>query len=167
MVRFVKAELLTPNWMRAQSLSDLYANFSDRSDHGPWGAYDGWVGMTVAGLAREGDMAGAEEFLRSTTVVTLIGPYGQAHSIRTPLLPYKPFAFTLYNALCGLALAECILTAIFGLQAGAASLLGPSDPSILAPHAPRSVTGALTDIPWQGQLYTAKSSALGVQWEKQ
>ena len=38
MVAFVERELLTKNWMRAQSLSDVAAAYSDRADHGPFGA---------------------------------------------------------------------------------------------------------------------------------
>ena len=42
MTDFVKRELLTRDWMRAMSLNDAAAAISDRPDHGPMGAYDGW-----------------------------------------------------------------------------------------------------------------------------
>ncbi|HSY43283.1 MAG TPA: hypothetical protein VK811_05190, partial [Candidatus Acidoferrum sp.] len=47
MTDFVKRELLTRDWMRAMSLKDAAAAISDRPDHGPMGAYDGWPALTV------------------------------------------------------------------------------------------------------------------------
>lgn len=47
MVAFTKRELLTPAWMRALSTQDAAAAQSDRADHGPRGAWDGWVGLTA------------------------------------------------------------------------------------------------------------------------
>ena len=41
MMDFVYRELITDNWMRAQSLLDVAAKDSDRADHGPLGAFDG------------------------------------------------------------------------------------------------------------------------------
>ena len=57
MVGFVRRELLTTNWMRALSLQDSSllhpsAN-SDRKDHGPLGAYDGWPGETIEAFFHE------------------------------------------------------------------------------------------------------------------
>ena len=42
MINFHESELETNTWMRAQSLTDPAALESDRPDHGPLGAYDGW-----------------------------------------------------------------------------------------------------------------------------
>ena len=54
MVDFVQGELLTENWMRAQSQLDMAATISDRPDHGPMGAYDAWPAVTVDALCRLG-----------------------------------------------------------------------------------------------------------------
>jgi len=56
MAAFARRELLVPEqgWMRAQSLSDPAARDSDRTDHGPWGAYAGWPPITAAALATLG-----------------------------------------------------------------------------------------------------------------
>ena len=54
MVAFLTSELLTTNWMRALSLHDAAAARSDWKDHGPYGTYDGWLGETIAALAKMG-----------------------------------------------------------------------------------------------------------------
>ena len=52
MTDFVKRELLTRDWMRAMSLKDAAAAVSDRPDHGPMGAYDGWPALTAGTMWR-------------------------------------------------------------------------------------------------------------------
>eukprot|EP01052_Picozoa_sp_SAG31_P051211 SAG31_NODE_12056_length_973_cov_0.869565_2_plen_134_part_00 len=47
MSHFVQEELETPHWMRALSMNDSAAPYSDRKDHGPYGSWDGWLGETV------------------------------------------------------------------------------------------------------------------------
>ena len=167
MLQFASRELLTSHWMRAQSLLDPYANFSDRTDHGPYGAYDGWPALVVGTFARQGRLSDAEAFLRSTAFATTLGPYGQAHGVRPPLMPYKPFEYTLFNALAGGGFADAIITSIFGLQAGEASLLSPSKPPILSPNSPRTIKGTLRNVIWQGDQYTVTCGPQGVVWAKQ
>jgi hypothetical protein len=77
MADFVQRELLTPNWMRALSLSDAMANFSDRTDHGPNGAYPGWLPGTIAGLARAGNWSAAWQLLNASAEAIALGPFGQ------------------------------------------------------------------------------------------
>ena len=60
MMGFVSRELLTKNWMRALSLKDISllhpsAN-SDRKDHGPLGAYDGWPGAQAFSISQRRDL---------------------------------------------------------------------------------------------------------------
>ena len=54
MVNFAERELITDKWMRAQSIQDIAAKASDRPDHGPLGAYDGWPPGTIDALAALG-----------------------------------------------------------------------------------------------------------------
>jgi len=61
MATFVSTELLTDTWMRALSPKDAAAKASDRTDHGPYGAYDGWPPLTVAAFARLGEAHTQEE----------------------------------------------------------------------------------------------------------
>jgi hypothetical protein len=166
MAAFARRELLHGDWMRAQSLSDLYANYSDRTDHGPWGAYDGWPALVAASFARQGDLASAEQLLVRFAAVAQRGPYGQAHGIRAdPSQPaYKPFEFTLYNEIAGGAFAETLLLFVFGLQPTAASLATRTPPPLFMPQAPRTLAGTLSHVRWQGRLYTATAGANGVRW---
>jgi len=79
MVKFVREELLTDSWMRAQSLLDPVADYSDRPDHGPFGAFDGWPGETAYGLCCLGRHDVALSFLRSICPVTMESTWSQAH----------------------------------------------------------------------------------------
>ena len=84
MIAFVKRELFMRDWMRAMSQQDAAAANSDRPDHGPMGAYDGWIPLTVGTMWRLGDPAGAYEFYRRTAVVTKEGPFAQAREFYGP-----------------------------------------------------------------------------------
>eukprot|EP00048_Salpingoeca_helianthica_P004324 m.75816 g.75816 ORF g.75816 m.75816 type:complete len:782 (-) comp13146_c0_seq1:57-2402(-) len=169
MEAFATTELLSGDWMRAQSLLDLYANFSDRTDHGPWGAYDGWPALLAAACARQGSLPLAEALLQRFAAVARRGPYGQAHGIwADPAQPaYKPFDFTLFNEMAGGAFAEVLLLFVFGLQPDRASLASPQPPPLFAPTTPRSLTGTLTHVRWQGRLYTATAGPDGVLWTRE
>ena len=83
----MKRELLTETWMRALSLSDSSllhpsAN-SDRKDHGPLGAYDGWPGETVQAFAMIGEYGAALDLVRTMAAAYDDGPGGQAHQVFT------------------------------------------------------------------------------------
>src|SRR5438128_1286874 len=81
MVDFVHRELLTSSWMRAQSLLDSAAKDSDRPDHGPLGAYDGWPAGTMDALAQFGREQEALNFYRAVEPVTHEGSWAQAHEL--------------------------------------------------------------------------------------
>ena len=85
MVAFVKRELLTRHWMRALSRNDTSllhpSTNSDRKDHGPFGAYDGWLGETVEAFCAMGDYAGALALVRAMAAVYDDGPGGQSHQV--------------------------------------------------------------------------------------
>ena len=78
MTDFVKRELLTSDWMRAMSLQDAAAALSDRPDHGPMGAYDGWIPLTIGTMWRLGFPDDAFDFYCRTATVTGEGPFAQA-----------------------------------------------------------------------------------------
>ena len=85
MMGFVRRELLTTNWMRALSLQDSSllhpsAN-SDRKDHGPLGAYDGWPGETIEAFCLLGEYQAALELTRAMATAYDDGPGGQAHQV--------------------------------------------------------------------------------------
>jgi hypothetical protein len=81
MATFFAAELQTPHWLRALSLSDAAAPQSDRKDHGPYGAYDGWLGESMLALSRLGRHADALNLTRAMAQVYDRGPGGQSHQV--------------------------------------------------------------------------------------
>src|SRR5260370_30156088 len=70
MVGFVKRELLTERWMRAQSKLDVAAATSDRPDHGSMGAYDAWPAVTQDAMCALGYWEVAITFPRRTHAPT-------------------------------------------------------------------------------------------------
>ena len=81
MMDFVYRELITDNWMRAQSLKDVAAEQSDRADHGPLGAFDGWPAGTMDALTRLGFPEKALDFYHNIEPVTYEGIWAQAHEL--------------------------------------------------------------------------------------
>jgi hypothetical protein len=81
MVDFAYRELITDHWMRAQSVSDLAAKNSDRPDHGPLGAFDGWPPGTMDALSEMGYRDSALQFYRAVESVTNEGCWAQAHEL--------------------------------------------------------------------------------------
>jgi hypothetical protein len=178
MTSFVKRELLTEHWMRALSLNDSSllhpsAN-SDRKDHGPLGAYDGWPGETIQALAMMGEY---EEALKLTQMMASAyddGPGGQAHQVFTQggktLRPTrKAAADQQWFELAGSVTANRIITALFGVEpplelnatGEAASLLRDAG-------TPRGFDGTLSGLRVRGKLYTVESkSAIGLSIEAQ
>ena len=169
MAAFVHDELLTDTWMRALALSDPAAPCSDRTDHGPNGAYDGWLPLTAASLARGGNHTAAAELLRRTSFVTTLGPYGQAHGVADAKrlrsnATYKPFEFTLSNEHGGTDFVDAVITALFGLQPAMQIGMRDREPPIADVRAPRGFDARLVGAPWQGKLYEASAGNGGVRW---
>ena len=81
MSAFVERELIVPGWMRALSLSDPYASESDRPDHGPLGAYDGWPAMTALTMCRFGQYNLALDLLTNCEGVLNEGTFSQSHEL--------------------------------------------------------------------------------------
>lgn len=81
MVDFVEEELITDTWMRALSLKDGAAEYSDRPDHGPLGAYDGWPSSTIDAFTQMGYAQKAFKFYKSVLPVTYEGPWSQSHEL--------------------------------------------------------------------------------------
>jgi hypothetical protein len=81
MMDFAYRELITDNWMRAQSLQDVAAKDSDRPDHGPLGAFDGWPAGTMDALTQLGFPQKALDFYHAIEPVTHEGIWAQAHEL--------------------------------------------------------------------------------------
>ena len=84
MAAFVDRELVTPDWMRALSVHDTFANMSAfRPDHGVIGSFDGWPAQAIDALLTMEKPAQALKILRqiATGGVVREGPLGQAHTL--------------------------------------------------------------------------------------
>jgi len=81
MIEFLYQELMTDHWMRAQSLKDIAAEQSDRCDHGPFGAYDGWPVEIMDALTQMGYPQKALDFYHAVEPVTYEGIWAQAHEL--------------------------------------------------------------------------------------
>lgn len=81
MMEFFNRELRTDTWMRAQSLSDIAADHSDRPDHGPLGSFDGWVPEVMDAMTQMGYAADALQFYKDIEPVTYEGGWAQAREL--------------------------------------------------------------------------------------
>ena len=168
-------------WVRAQSLFDPAAARSDRTDHGPWGAYSGWPAITSSALAALGHQRAGLGVLRRAAALTQRGPWGQAHALHRDGggkggkggkggAAYKPFEFTLYNEAVGAAFVDATLHVVFGLRAAAAPLMDalpwpPLAPDARTPLGAGGVAAELHLLRWQGALFNATAAADGgVTW---
>ncbi len=162
---FVKRELFMRDWMRAMSLQDAAAAHSDRPDHGPMGAYDGWIPLTVGTMWRLGDRAAACEFYRRTAVVTREGPFAQAREF------YGPDK-TKYDApvrvarrlgcmkecISGVAFTDVVINTFFGFSPS------PDGNSLVSdPQTPRPFQGTLAALRYRGRLYQITASGRNAQ----
>ncbi|KAH8065775.1 hypothetical protein JL722_158 [Aureococcus anophagefferens] len=158
---FFDEELRTPGWMRALSLDDAAAPDSDRADHGPRGAWDGWVGLSATALGNLGDYAGALDLLRDAGGVLSEGPFGQAHRVygdnNTEMVrPPRKGGDQACLATCGVTLASAVIRTLFGFDP---PVQGAADPAALLRDArtPRGFDGVLRRVPYRGALYDIKS----------
>lgn len=148
MTDFVKRELFTSDWMRAMSLQDAAASISDRPDHGPMGAYDGWIPLTVGTMWRLGFPGDAFDFYCRTAAVTSEGPFAQAREFYGPnRRKYDaPVRIAerdgcMKECISGVAFADVVINTFFGFDP---SLDGKT---ILAdPQMPRPFAGKLLRV---------------------
>jgi len=121
MVDFAEDELLTNTWMRAQSLKDIAAKYSDRPDHGPLGAYDGWPAGTIDAMANMGYTQKALKFYQAVAPVTYEGCWSQAHELwgdnkynKKARVRIPERGWTCREASAGIELSQNMLKNFFG-----------------------------------------------------
>lgn len=165
MVSFVKDELFTRDWMRAMSLQDAAAANSDRPDHGPMGAYDGWIPLTVNTMWNLGDAIAAYAFYRRTAVVTREGPFAQAReffgSNRTGYNAPVRIAERqgcMKECISGVAFSDVVINTFFGFdpQVG-------NENMIVDPATPRPFIGELINVHFAGKEFTLHAGVKGVK----
>lgn len=123
MMDFVERELLTDNWMRAQSLLDVAAEESDRCDHGPFGAYDGWPADIMAAFTQLGYPQKALDFYRAIEPVTNEGTWSQSHELwgenknnKKAQVRIAERGWHARDAICGVSYAQVMLKDFFGFN---------------------------------------------------
>lgn len=123
MVDFLYSELMTDNWMRAQSLQDIAAKNSDRPDHGPLGAYDGWPVGTMMSLIRMGQAEKAMDFYKAVEPLTHEGTWAQAHELwgdnkenKKARVRIAERGWHARDALAGIGMAQVMLQGFFGFD---------------------------------------------------
>ncbi|PSL45657.1 hypothetical protein CLV51_104364 [Chitinophaga niastensis] len=168
MISFVKHELLTRDWMRAMSLKDAAAVNSDRPDHGPMGAYDGWIPLTVNTMWNLGDPAGAYAFYCHTAVVTREGPFAQAREFFGPNrtgydAPVRIAARQgcMKECISGVAFSDVVITTFFGFAPEAGNAAIPAGSAT-----PRPFSGELSNIHFAGKEYTFEAGPKGIKVTK-
>jgi hypothetical protein len=165
MTDFVKHELLTRDWMRAMSLKDAAAAVSDRPDHGPMGAYDGWPALTAGTMWKLGFPNDAFDFYCRTDEVTKEGPFAQTHEFYGPHRDQydAPVRIAerdgcMKECICGAAFADVVINTFFGF---APSLDGKT--TLADPQTPRPFTGKLLHVSFRGERYTISAGSSGVE----
>jgi hypothetical protein len=166
MLRFVEQELMTKYWLRALSLKDPAASRSDRPDHGPMGAYDGWPPLTLEAMHALGFKKEALHCLYRFEKVTHEGPFSQSHELLgrefdAPVrVAEKGGQAT--NELCGGTFAEVIIRSFFGFQPDWEGRKG-----LVEPESSRGFSGRLVGLRWRGKLYNVTSDDHGLSMQRQ
>lgn len=165
MTAFVKRELLMRDWMRAMSLKDDAAKLSDRPDHGPMGAFDGWVPLTVSTMWRLGSPNEAFDFYCRTAVVTAEGPFAQAREFYGPNreaydapVRVAERQVCLKECIAGVAFTDVVINTFFGFLPAIGG-----EPALVDPGTPRPFTGKLLHVRNQGTLTTITADADGLR----
>ena len=164
MTEFVQRELLTPDWMRAMSLKDAAAAISDRPDHGPMGAYDGWPALTVGTMWRLGFPGDAFDFYCRAAEVTKEGPFAQAREFYGPHRAQNDAPVRIAEregcmkeCISGGAFADVVVNTFFGF---APSLDGKN--LLTDPQTPRPFIGKLVNVSARGEKFTLSAGKSGV-----
>jgi len=154
MVDFAFRELITDKWMRAQSIQDVAAKASDRPDHGPLGAYDGWPPGTMDALVQLGYSQKALDFYRSVLPVTVEGNWSQSHELwgankfnKKGRVRIDERGWNCRDAVAGIDFSQVVLKCFMGF-----------DPSIggktLKPTQKINLSGTLYHVLYGGKYYT-------------
>lgn len=154
MMAFAYEELITDNWMRAQSMKDVAAKDSDRPDHGPLGAFDGWPAGTMDALVQLGYPDKALDFYHNIEPVTHEGIWAQAHELwgenqweKNAKVRIAKRGWHNRESSSGIAMSQVMLKNFFGFY--------PSvDGTALKTNKGWNFKGKLHHVKYQGRYYT-------------
>ncbi len=154
MVDFAYRELISDKWMRAQSLRDIAANASDRPDHGPLGAYDGWPPGTMDALTQMGYSQKALDFYRSVLPVTYESCWSQSHELwgadkltAHTRVRIDERGWNCREAIAGIDFSQVILKCFMGFYPGI-------DGSTFRPTQKVNFSGTIYHVLYGGKYYT-------------
>lgn len=157
MMDFVYRELITDNWMRAQSLMDVAAEQSDRADHGPLGAFDGWPAGTMDALTQLGFPEKALDFYHSIEPVTYEGIWSQAHELwgenkynKMAKVRIAERGWHNRESSSGIAMSQVMLKNFFGFYPDV-------EGNALQNNTNSPFNGKLYHVKYQGEYYTLTS----------
>lgn len=166
---FVKRELFMRDWMRAMSQKDAAAQHSDRPDHGPMGAFDGWIPLTVGTMWRLGAIRDAYDFFCRTAVVAGEGPFAQAHEFYGPTrgaydapVRVAERGGCMKECISGVAFADIVINTFFGFMPAS-----DGKTALVDPKTPRPFTGKLCHVRNHEALCTIFCDESGVRIEKE
>lgn len=158
MMDFVYRELITDHWMRAQSIQDVAAKNSDRPDHGPLGAFDGWPAGTMDALVQLGYPEKALDFYHAIEPVTNEGIWAQAHEIwgenkweKNGKVRIAKRGWHNRESSAGIGMSQVMLKNFFGFY--------PSvDGNPIKPNGDWNFKGKLHHVKYNGKYYTLDAS---------
>jgi hypothetical protein len=154
MMDFTYRELITDNWMRAQSINDVAAKDSDRPDHGPLGAFDGWPAGTMDALVQLGYPDKALNFYHAIEPVTNEGIWAQAHELwgerkweKDAKVRIAKRGWHNRESSSGIAMSQVMLKNFFGFYPTV-------DGAPIKPHKNWNFNGKLHHVKYKGKYYT-------------
>lgn len=166
MMGFLYRELITDHWMRAQSLRDIAAEDSDRPDHGPLGAFDGWPAGTMDALTQLGYPNKALDFYHNIAPVTKEGIWAQAHELWGANKEQKYARVRIAQrgwhnreSSAGIAMSQVMLKNFFGFYPGI-------DGQPINNKDKPDFDGTLYNIKYGGRYYTITSKGGDIEMNK-
>ena len=167
MMDFVYRELMVDHWMRAQSVEDVAAADSDRPDHGPLGAFDGWPAGTMDALVQLGFPQKALDFYHAIEPVTHEGIWAQAHEIwgankwkHNGKVRIAKRGWHNRESSAGIAMSQVMLKDFFGFYPGVSG-----DP--ICSNGDWTFDGTLFHVRYRGVYYTLTQGNKGVVMTKE
>jgi hypothetical protein len=167
MINFVDQELMTDHWMRAQSLLDSAAKNSDRPDHGPLGAFDGWPAGTMDAMVQMGYSQKALDFFHAIEPVTREGTWAQAHELwgdnkenAKAKVRIAERGWHARDAMAGIGMSQVMLKCFFGFNPDAAG-------NVIKPPQSIQFEGTLHHVLYGGDYYSITRDNGQIFFEKE
>ena len=167
MIRFAYDELITGRWMRAQSLRDIAAAESDRPDHGPLGAFDGWPAGTMDALVQMGYPDSALDFYRAIEPVTYEGCWAQSHELwgedkykKSARVRIAQRGWGNRESSGGISISQVMLKCFFGFYPD-------FEGEPLQKNIPGDFSGKLHHVLYGGEYYTITAESGKVKMKKE